>query len=224
MAMGDPADAGYRKWLREYWDRREQLFRPEVMRVTKEAFDAAAAETEGSVDYPEFGDHARTRRSAIEHRFCLLLWTQGVAAPGKAASFRSRIASLTFALDQAGVFALMLYPEDRSDAPHEPVVLPSPAKPIDMNQPEAEKMWEYIVKGFIEAAYAIIIEGAAGVPLIDLLEQRSGLVMELNYIFARDLTGRVLLFDDNSELYRIDDPQRWPLERIADAVAHAASQ
>jgi hypothetical protein len=242
MSTVDPDRIRYRDWLSAYWDRREQLFRGEVMRVGEEAFQAAVAETEGSLDGPRFDRHARPRRSSLAHRYCLLLWTghgdlsadQGAAGGQKPdyadalmvdiltqrpTTFRSRMAGLTFALDQAGFFALMLYPEGKAGAPPEPLVLPSPATHVDRESETSMRMWLYIFTGFVELAQAVIVDGDVTRALAAAPDQESGLRSELDHMQRVGLLDHLLLLDQNNELYRLNDSHRWPLERVGDAVA-----
>jgi hypothetical protein len=219
------------------------LFRAEVIRVGEEAFQAAAAETDDSLALPAFRRHGRMRRSTLAHRFCLLLWARRSAVSDERGTghrlddetasiadvlgeqpqtFRSRIASLTFALDQAGCFALMLWPEDLADPPPDPLVLPSPPISVDRDNPASMKMWEYVFTGFVELAHAIIVEGRHAI-VVDDEERDSGLKVELDHIREMGLLDRVLRFDDNAEVHRLNHHDRWPLERLADAVACAAA-
>jgi hypothetical protein len=241
MTTVDSAQIRYRDWLTGYWNRREQLFRPEVMRVSEAAFQAAVAEVEGSLKGPRFDREARPRRSSLVHRYCLLLWTRlGDRSAGedgrggqkpdyvdarmadilaqRPTTFRTRITNLTFALDQAGLFALMLYPEGRTDAPPEPLVLPSPATHVDRDSKESMKMWEYIFTGFVELAQAVIVDGDVRQAL-EAPDQESGVTSELQLLESAGLLDRLLVLDRNHELSRLDTPQRWPIERIGDAVA-----
>lgn len=62
-----------------------------------------------------------------------------------------------------------------------------------------------------------------GVTLYRRRNYGSGLATELEHIEHLGLSNRILLFDNSSQLYRLDDNHRWPLERVGDAVAFAAA-
>jgi hypothetical protein len=235
MASND-TDLPYRSWLRDYrrYCKRRQAFRQDVMRASKAAFDAAVQEAGDSLAVPRIAAHARVRRATLTSKFCMVLWSRGVDenlfstyAEGadlgrdreeglrllryKASQFRPRIARLTAHLDLAGYFALVLWPAGQR-GPSGPLVLKAPQGPVDVGAPERMDMWFYVFTGLVELAQAIIVEGNYG----------NGLATELAHIDELGLSHRILLFDNNGELYRFDDDQRWPLERVADAVAFAA--
>jgi hypothetical protein len=236
VASDQEADALYDRWRREYEVRR-RAFHEELIRTQEEAFQEAVEQTRESLVLPPLAACARKRRATFNHKFCMLLWsrkfdevvfnenTGGVdlghpheyvtgLMHHKATNFRPRIARLTVRLDFAGFFSLMLYPSGLGDAPPEPLVIEAPEGPLDLVAPARMDMWFHFFTGFIELADAIIIEGNYG----------RGLFEELEQLRHQGLSNRVLLFDNNNELYRFDNAMRWPLEKIGEAVAYAAAQ
>jgi hypothetical protein len=207
------------------------------MRVGREAWEAIEP-TGDPATLRDMTVPARQRRSTLTHKFCMLLWSRTFdrdmyedyrkdaatigdpARPAeqilidKAKHFRQRIAKLTMHLDRAGYFALMLFPEGQNDPPPEPLVLKAPAQPPGAREPSPVDMWFYLFTGFVQLAQAIVVEANYG----------RGLAQEFEHIATLALSPRVLLFDVDETLYRIDDDRRWPLASIGDAVTFAAAQ
>lgn len=222
-------DSAYHRWLASYRERREAV-RAEVMGIWAEAFeiDSRAGFKENSCT-DGARRHIRARRESLRQRFCLLLWSGGFDetlfrelseepesqavdpdhARGlmrhKSGNFRPRIARMTARLDLAERYALMLWPANREDPPPEPLLLTPPA---------VEGGWYYVFTLAVELAEAIVIEANYG----------RGLEAELHWIRRVGLDGRVLLFDNNDELYRFDGDRRWPLDAVGEAVEFAAAQ
>lgn len=234
--MSTNVTSDHRAWLNDYARRREHLFRREVMRVSEDAFQAGRAAVADPLALPAFAREARARRRELSHKFCFVLWARAFNrqlfekdaagqqldrstedAEGllttKARNFLPRMAMLTRRLDEAGFYALMLFPENVDGAPPEPLVLPASAAPIERENPESMPQWLFLFTGFAELAEAIIVEGNYG----------PGLKRELERLGDAGLLDRILLFDNNTELYRAGSRERWPLERIGDAVRHAAA-
>jgi hypothetical protein len=234
------AEPGYERWRRGYrqYRSRRNSFQQEVMQALKDAFDAAAGETGDSLNLPNLSAHARLRRATLMRKFCMVLWSGGVAetvfrkyAEGadlgrsgedalsllrfKATQFRPRMNKLTAHLDLAGFFTLLLWPNGQK-GPAGPFLLTAPEGPVDVAQPTRMDMWFYVFTGLVELAEAVIVEGNYGAG--------GGLRIELDHLEELGLSNRILFYDNNGELYRLDDDQRWPLERIGDGVAFAARQ
>lgn len=217
--------SAYEHWLEDYTRRCESLH-TDVMRVGQAVLAAdARAGLEGNYCTDAGRVVAANHRARMSDRFCLLLWSQGadpelldaLAAeePGfdlpeakgllghKSSNFHPRIARLTVRLDLVGCYAMMLWPEGRPGAPIEPLKI---SPPHEMN------MWYYVFSYLAELAHAVIIEANYG----------GALLQELSYLHRMGLDRRVLCFDNNDELYRLDGAERWRLEDLAGAVAFAA--
>jgi hypothetical protein len=223
--MSEPV---YERWLADYRLRREPV-RAELTAIGAEtlAIDSEAG-LEGKWCTAAGRRHLRERRASLRHPFCLLLWSGGFdeglfrelteeeeTAPDpdrargllqhKAGNFRPRIARLTVRLDLAGRHSVMLWPEGREEPPPEPLILTPPGGPGD---------WYYLFTVAVELAEAVVVEANYG----------RGLTAEMSRIHEVGLDGRVLLFDNNDELYRFEDERRWPLESVGEAVTFAAAQ
>src|ERR1044072_5497546 len=98
------AEPGYERWRRGYrqYRSRRNSFQQEVMQALKDAFDAAAGEPGDSLNLPNLSVHARLRRATLMRKFCMVLWSGGVAET----VFRKYAEGA----DLAGFFTLLLWP------------------------------------------------------------------------------------------------------------------
>lgn len=213
----------YAGWLADYGERRQAL-RIELMSIGEKAIEAESSSTllenQGMLVGAQV---ARAHRADITNKFCFLLWGRefdeaffaeivededvshdeaSAILDRKSTNFLPRIARVTARLDLAGFYAAMLQPQGM-DTPPEPLVFDA--------DPD---MWFEIFRVLIELAEAIIVEA----------NYSRGLFRELQHIDNAGLSNRVLCFDTNDELYRMDSDDRWPLAEIGDAVAFASAQ
>ena len=232
------SDERYKMWLGDYQSRREGL-QHEVMDAGQQMLDIdAAAGMQGNWCTDEARRYAQDLRMEIEHPFCLVLWSRQFdekfflditedeetdleesrkLLTWKAENFLPRIGRLTFRLDQAGYYTMLLWPERRPNPPAQPLCLevPNEQMPPDGVSPAREmNMWFYVFTAAIDLAQAIIVESNYSQVLFE----------ELSSLRKRGLDERVLYFDINDELYRHKDDRRWPLESIGEAVEFAAAQ
>lgn len=233
------SDELYEKWLADYRPRREVL-RQAVMKAGQQMFEIdERTGLEGNWCTHEARRHAQKLRPEFEPPFCLVLWsrhfdeefflelTQGeenvdreeahALLTQKAKNFLPRIGRLTARLDMAGYYTMLLWPEQRPDAPPQPLCLevPEVEMPADGVAPaRAMNMWFYVYTTAIDLAQAIIVETNYSPILYE----------ELQTLRDRGLGGRILYFDINDELYRDGDDRRWPLESVGEAVEFAAAQ
>lgn len=231
----------YETWLADYQARREALweeFSAASHKATEIDASGGWSRLKGNFCTEDARQYARKHRAGFENKFCLLLWStdfneniyrslmegedvdikevRGILTH-KASNFYPRIGRLTARLDIAGYYALMIWPEGWKNPPPQPLIVSPPdvLMPSQGQEPcESVNMWFYVFSLAIELAQAIVIESNAG----------EGLLNEMKYIHEVGLDGRVLLFDNNDELYRHDEDHRWPLESIEQAVAYAANQ
>lgn len=213
----------YTNWLADYCERKQTL-RSELMSIGAKAVKAESSSTllenQGMLVAAQI---ARACHADIQNRFCFLLWGRKfddaffaeiiedenvsheearAILDRKSTNFLPRIARLTVRLDLAGLYAVMLQPEGM-DTPPEPLVFDS--------DPD---MWFEIFRVLIELSEVIIVEA----------NYARGLFRELQHISNAGLSNRVLFFDTNDELYRMESNERWPLEEIDAAVKFAAAQ
>ena len=232
------SDEFYERWLIDYQTRREGLER-EVMKAGKQMFEIdAQTGLDGNWCTEEARRHAQALRAEFQHPFCLILWSQHFderfflkitedqdvdleearkLLTRKAENFLPRIGRLTARLDQAGYYAMLLWPDGRPNQPPQPLCIevPEHKMPPDGVSPAREmNMWFYVFTAAIDLAQVIIVEANYSQVLYE----------ELNNLHKRGLDGRILFFDVNDELYRDQDDRRWPLESVGEAVEFTSAQ